>query len=222
MIRKRSIAILAVLVLAAGPCAARALAAQATSFTIVGSTAMYTDGALLSNRYMATRPGVQIAVNPTSGLDAFDSACRGEAAIGMSDLFTQDAQLLELGCADMVNIPMAVQGLAVTYNLPGRYLTQRTSDGFTLLHPLRLTAHLLAGIYLCRITRWNDPAIAALNPGVPLPARTIAVLTSNEPNGSGAIFSRWLDRSDASWRNAVGANRSRPGRADGRPQAPEA
>ena len=70
------------------------------------------------------------------------------------------------------------------------------SDGFTLLHPVRFTAHVLAQIYMGNIEKWNDPAIEKLNPGAPLPNQFIRAYNSAEPGGSGFVFDQWLAFAD--------------------------
>ena len=62
----------------------------------------------------------------------------------------------------MLNIPLAISSQAINYNLPG--LTGKN---------IKLSGPILAGIYTGKITMWNDPAIAAANPGVNLPAHVI-------------------------------------------------
>ena len=176
------------------------------SFTITGSTQMYTLGALLANRYTSQNNGVQIAVNPTSSQAAFDDTCSDAGSqVGMSDVYIQDDQLRTAVCSDMINIPVAISATPAVYNLPGTYFNDRySSDRFTLKHPVKLTAKVIADMYLCKVKMWNDPEIAQLNRGVPLPAQRIRLFNSSEPGGSGFIFSQWLALSDKEWMDTVG------------------
>ena len=59
---------------------------------------------------------------------------------------------------------------------------------------LRLTGALLADIYLGRIIYWNDPAIAAVNPGVALPRQGIAVVHRSDGSGTTFVFANYLRR----------------------------
>ena len=61
---------------------------------------------------------------------------------------------------------------------------------------LHLTGPVLAAIFLGQITRWNDPAIAALNPGVPLPPARINVVHRSDGSGTTYIFSVFLSSVD--------------------------
>lgn len=73
---------------------------------------------------------------------------------------------------------------------------------------LKLTQEVLAGIYLGAITRWNDPAIAQLNPGLSLPSRTISVVHRSDGSGTTFIFTNYLSKVSAEWRQKVGEGTS--------------
>ena len=63
---------------------------------------------------------------------------------------------------------------------------------------------MLGDIYLGKITKWNDPAIAALNPGVPLPDAAIAVVRRADGSGTTFIFTNYLSKVNAEWKAKVG------------------
>jgi len=174
------------------------------TLTLSASVDTYTLNLLLAQRYAAAQPGLQIVVNPTDGQAAFDDACAGGSQLGARDVYIQDSELARPGCADMINIPIAAQPVAVVYNLPGARFTTRTADGFTLAHPVRLTPRALAGIYLGRVTRWNDAAIAALNPGLTLPAARIRPFRGADLQGVQPVVDQWLSLSDGAWRASGG------------------
>ncbi len=202
--RRRALAALAAALLA---CAAAAPAARAAQVTlgITGSTQMYTLGELLAKQFTGDRTDITMNVNPSSSQAGFDQTCTNVTVAGMSDVYIQDYQFRETPlCRDMINIPVAISAVAVTYNLPGKNLNARTSDGFTLVHPLRLTPQVLADIYMCKVTRWNAPEIAALNPSLSLPSNPIQAFNSSEPGGSGYVFSQWLARTVPAWKTKVG------------------
>lgn len=69
---------------------------------------------------------------------------------------------------------------------------------------LTLSGPVLAGIFRGRIVRWNDPAIVRLNPGLPLPARAIAVVTRADGSGTAYNFTAYLSRFDPAWRGQIG------------------
>jgi len=69
---------------------------------------------------------------------------------------------------------------------------------------LKLTGQLLGDIYLGKVTKWNDPAITALNPGVPLPDAAIAVVRRADGSGTTFIFTNYLSKVSAEWKAKVG------------------
>ena len=69
---------------------------------------------------------------------------------------------------------------------------------------LKLTGDVLADIYLKKITKWNDPAIAALNPGLKLPDAAIAVVYRSDGSGTTYIFTNYLSKVSPDWTQQVG------------------
>lgn len=96
----------------------------------------------------------------------------------------------------VVHIPTVAGAVAIVYNVRG----QGTG--------LRLDGPTLANIYMGRIRRWNDPAIAALNPGKNLPAQSIAVAHRSDGSGTTNIFTNYLKAVSSSWGQSVGAGKS--------------
>ncbi len=71
---------------------------------------------------------------------------------------------------------------------------------------LKVTGELLADIYLGKITKWNDPAIVTLNPGVKLPALDITVIARSDGSGTTFNFTNYLGAVSADWKSKVGIN----------------
>jgi phosphate transport system substrate-binding protein len=69
---------------------------------------------------------------------------------------------------------------------------------------LRLTGAVLGDIYLGKVTKWNDPAITALNPGVPLSDDAIAVVRRADGSGTTFLFTNYLSKANAEWKAKVG------------------
>ena len=69
---------------------------------------------------------------------------------------------------------------------------------------LKMTGQVLGDIYLGNIKKWNDPAIAALNPGVPLPDAAIAPVRRADGSGTSFIFTNYLSKVNAEWKTKVG------------------
>ena len=91
------------------------------------------------------------------------------------------------------HIPTVAGAVALTYNLPGNPI-------------LKFDGPTVAGIFLGAITRWNDPAIAAQNPGVKLPESDIIVVHRSDGSGTTFIFTDYLSKVSADWKSKVGAN----------------
>ncbi len=97
---------------------------------------------------------------------------------------------------DLQMYPMLAGAVVPIYNVEG--VTQTlTLDGTTL-----------AGIYNATITKWNDPAIAALNPGVTLPDASITAVHRSDGSGTTEIFSNALSSFSSDWKTNVGAGTS--------------
>ena len=111
---------------------------------------------------------------------------------GASDAPMKDAQLA--AAPGTVHIPTVLGAVVVTYN--------GAADG------LRLSPDALAAIYLGKITRWNDPALATLNPGVKLPDTAINVVHRSDGSGTTNIFTDYLSKVSAEWKSQVGASTS--------------
>src|SRR4029077_276835 len=73
---------------------------------------------------------------------------------------------------------------------------------------LKLDGKVLAGMYLGTITKWNDKAIAALNPGVTLPDKAVATVHRSDGSGTNFIFTHYLSQVDADFKAKVGENTS--------------
>jgi phosphate transport system substrate-binding protein len=109
---------------------------------------------------------------------------------GASDMPLTDAELAKDG---LVQFPTVIGGVVPVVNLKGITPGQ-----------LRLTGQVLGDIYLGKITKWNDPALVALNPGVPLPDSAIAVVRRADGSGTTFIFSNYLSKVNAEWKGKVG------------------
>ena len=73
---------------------------------------------------------------------------------------------------------------------------------------IRLTGPVLADIFLGKIKKWNDPAIAALNKGVPLPAQDITVVHRSDGSGTTFLFTNYLSKVSPGWKSDVGSDAS--------------
>jgi phosphate transport system substrate-binding protein len=113
---------------------------------------------------------------------------------GASDMPLKPEQLEKDG---LVQFPPVVGGEVMAINLPGIETGQMTLDGPTI-----------ANIYLGKITKWNDPAIAKLNPGLKLPDTAIAVVHRSDGSGTTFIFANYLSKVSPEWKEKVGEGTS--------------
>jgi len=203
--RRWTIAVMVLALLFTSVAAGGQAAGAATDSTIMitGSPNLYSLGAVMAQRYTGLHPVSPITIQPTTGDSGFDDACAGRTQIGLSATFIQDAQLRRRGCADMLNIPVALGGLTVVYNLPGPDFVARTSDKFTPVTPVRLSWQVARALYLGARMAWNDPAIVALNPHLSLPAQRIRVFVTAEQSRAGAALNQWLELATATTPNAI-------------------
>lgn len=100
----------------------------------------------------------------------------------------------DLASAGLVQFPAIIGGVVPIVNLEG------AAPG-----ELRLDGRALADIFLGRITRWNDPAIAALNPGVKLPSGAITVVRRSDGSGTTFLWTDYLSKASPEWKAKVGA-----------------
>ncbi len=111
---------------------------------------------------------------------------------GASDMPLKPAVLEKNG---LIQWPVIMGGVVPVVNVPGIKAGELKLDGATL-----------AAIYLGTITKWNDAAIAKLNPGVKLPDQTIAVVHRSDGSGTTFLFSSYLSEVSPAWKSSVGAN----------------
>ena len=109
---------------------------------------------------------------------------------GASDAPLKDEELAKDG---MVQFPTVIGGVVPVVNIKGIAPGQ-----------MKLTGQVLGDIYLGKITKWNDPAIAALNSGVTLPDATIAAVRRADGSGTTFLFTNYLSKVNAEWKTKVG------------------
>jgi len=114
---------------------------------------------------------------------------------GMSEAYLSDeviADIEESTGGRAFNIPITLADVVPTYNLPG------------IDKGLVFSGELLVDIYLGKITRWNDPKIAELNPDIDLPDRSITVVHRSDGSGTTNVWTSYLSRVSDEWKNQVG------------------
>src|SRR6266581_7247348 len=103
----------------------------------------------------------------------------------------------DLAKNNLQQFPMVMGGVVLVINLLGVQPGQLKLDGKTL-----------AGMYLGTITKWNDPAIAQLNPEMKLPDKAVATVHRSDGSGTNFIFTHYLSSIDPEFKSKVGENTS--------------
>ena len=111
---------------------------------------------------------------------------------GASDSPMTDEEMAAAKGGAVVHIPTVIGAVAVAYNLP------------SVQQPLKLDGAVLADIFLGQITKWNDPRIGALNPGVQLPGDDILVVYRTDGSGTTYVFTDYLSAVSPAWANGPG------------------
>ncbi len=153
-----------------------------------GSSLLYPLFNLWVEGYTTVNPNANITTTSTGSGAGIAQAIKGLINIGASDAYMSDS--LVKANPTMLSIPLAISAQDINYNLPG-------------VSKLNLSGPILAGIYTGKITMWNDPAIAAANPGVALPAHVIVPIHRLDGSGDTFIFSQYLAASDPSWASTL-------------------
>jgi phosphate transport system substrate-binding protein len=156
-----------------------------------GSTLLYPLFQLWVPAYAAAQPDVKLNIAGTNSGEGIKSAIAGSVQIGASDAYMSDQESERN--RQIISIPVAISAQTVNCNIPGLGETELKLDGPSL-----------AGIYTGRIRQWDDPAIAALNPGTKLPHHDIVPVRRNDPSGDTFVFSQFLDFSTQSWEDKIG------------------
>lgn len=103
-----------------------------------------------------------------------------------------DEQIAAVG-GNVLHVPTILGAVVLTYNLPALGEAR-----------LRLDAATIADIFLGKVTRWNDPRLVALNPGVPLPNRDLIAVHRSDGSGTTYVFVDYLSKVSEEWRSRVG------------------
>ena len=115
---------------------------------------------------------------------------------GASDVPMSPADIAGAKGGQVLQVPVALGGEAISYNLPG------------IKGGLKLTPSVLTSIYLGKITTWNNQAIKRLNPSLNLPSNKITTVHRADGSGTTYIFTDYLSTVSTDWENGPGAGKS--------------
>jgi phosphate transport system substrate-binding protein len=97
---------------------------------------------------------------------------------------------------ELLHIPTVLGAVVITYNLQG------------IAQPLKFSPDVIADIFLGKIKKWDDPRIKADNAGVNLPSSDMTVVHRSDGSGTTAVFTDYLSKISAEWKEKVGADKS--------------
>jgi phosphate transport system substrate-binding protein len=170
---------------------ATAASAQTVQINGAGATFPYPIYSKWFDQYHKVHPNAEINYQSIGSGGGISQLSAGTVFFGASDGPMTDDQLNKAGFR-IIHLPTVLGGDVPVYNIPGESAE------------LRFTGPLLANIYLGKITKWNDPAIRAVNPGVKLPADDITVVHRSDGSGTTYIFADYLSKVSPEWKQKVG------------------
>ena len=144
--------------------------------------------------YIKSNPNVQINYQGVGSGAGIKQLTQNLVAFGASDAAMTDNEIAAVK-QGVVLIPATAGSVVLAYNLPG-------------VTDLKLSREAYSGIFLGKITKWNDPAIAKTNPGVKLPDTPITVCSRSDGSGTTFVFTRHLSTISPEFKDQVGSGTS--------------
>ena len=168
---------------------------RATLLNAAGATFPYPIYSKWFDEYHKLHPSVQINYQSIGSGGGIRQVLDRTVDFGASDGPMTDEQLASAK-RKILHFPTVLGADVPSYNLPG------------VTAELKFTPQALAGIFLGKITKWNDPTIAGPNPGVRLPAEDIVVIHRSDGSGTTYIWTDYLSKVSSEWRSRVGRGTS--------------
>jgi phosphate transport system substrate-binding protein len=177
------------------------------ALSAVGQTTLNGAGATFPNpiyskwfsEYHKLHPDIEVNYQSIGSGGGIRQVTEGTVDFGASDMPMTDGQLTEAQAklkTNVLNIPSVLGAVVPAYNIPG------------VSGDVKFTPDALAGIFLGRITKWNDKAITGVNPGVNFPDKDIIVVHRSDGSGTTFIWTDYLSKVSPEWKSGVGSNTS--------------
>ena len=179
-------------------CAVMALgasAAQAQKINAAGATFPAPIYQKWFGEYHAAHSDVEINYQAVGSGAGIKQLTDGTVDFGASDMPMKPEQIAAVKVKPL-HFPTVMGAVVLTYNVPG------------VTAALKLSPEAVAGIYLGKISKWNDPAIAKDNPGVNLPKDDIVVVRRTDASGTTFVLTDYLSKVSPEWKMKVGADTS--------------
>ena len=146
------------------------------------------------NEYHKLNPKIEINYQSIGSGGGITQLTNQTVDFGASDAPMSDAEIAKVKIHPL-HFPTVLGADVVTYNLP------------SVKQPLKMEGETVADIFLTKIKKWNDPAIAKLNPGVKLPNEDIVVAHRAEASGTTYIFTEYLTKVSPEWAKGPGTSK---------------
>ena len=171
---------------------------------VLGQTTLNGAGATFPNpmyskwfsEYHKIHSDVQVNYQPIGSGGGIRQVTAGTVDFGASDMPMTDKQLQDAKALNILNIPTVLGAVVPAYNVPG------------VTGEVKFTPDALAGIFLGKISKWNDKAITSANPGVNFPDKEIIVVHRSDGSGTTFIWTDYLSKVSPEWKGQVGADTS--------------
>ena len=166
-----------------------------TTLNGAGATFPYPIYSKWFSEYNKLHTDVQINYQSIGSGGGIRQVLNGTVDFGASDGPMSDEQLKQAK-VKILHIPTVMGAVVPAYNVPG------------VTGEIKFTAEALAGIFLGKVQKWNDPAIAKSNPDLKLPDQPIIVIYRADGSGTTFIFTDYLSKISKEWEGAVGKGTS--------------
>jgi phosphate transport system substrate-binding protein len=171
---------------------------------VLGQTTLNGAGATFPNpmyskwfsEYHKIHSDVQVNYQPIGSGGGIRQVTAGTVDFGASDMPMTDKQLQDAKALNILNIPTVLGAVVPAYNIPG------------VSGEVKFTPDALAGIFLGKISKWNDKAITSANPGVNFPDKEIIVVHRSDGSGTTFIWTDYLSKISPEWKGQVGSDTS--------------
>jgi len=160
-----------------------------------GSTFAYPMFSKWIEEYQKVDPGVRFTYQSNGSGAGIHDIMLGTVDFAGTDGPLNKIQMLDFSThrnCEVLHYPTALGADVPVYNIPG------------VIQELRFTPDILAGIYLGKITKWNDPAIAKANTDVTFPSNDIVVVHRQDGSGTTYVWSDYLSKVSPEWQESVG------------------
>jgi phosphate ABC transporter phosphate-binding protein len=147
-----------------------------------------------SSEYNKIKPNIQINYQSVGSGAGIKQITEKTVEFGASDAPLTEKEFANL--SGILQIPESIGAVVIAYNLPG------------IDKGVKLSGDVVANIFLGKITKWNDPKIVSLNPGITFPAKDIIVAERSDGSGTTFVFTDYLSTVSPDWKSKVGKGKS--------------